>query len=116
MAVRVIAMTTIAGIAITAAMPASGRGTAMVMAEAVAMRLARHVGKQEAHALVQSAARDAAAGEKPFADVLAGNPAIARWLDRDALAEVLTPANYLGAAPQFIADVLAGADSKGNDD
>jgi 3-carboxy-cis,cis-muconate cycloisomerase len=88
----------------------------LVMAEAVAMRLARHVGKQEAHALVQSAARDAAAGERPFADVLAGNPAIARWLDRDALTEVLTPANYLGAAPQFIADVLAGADAKGNDD
>jgi 3-carboxy-cis,cis-muconate cycloisomerase len=88
----------------------------LVMAEAVAMRLARHVGKQEAHALVQSAARDAAAGERPVAAVLAGNAAIARWLDRDALTEVLTPANYLGAAPQFIADVLAGADAKGNDD
>jgi 3-carboxy-cis,cis-muconate cycloisomerase len=88
----------------------------LVMAEAVAMRLARHVGKQDAHALVENAARSAAADGRAFADVLAGDPAIARWLDRDALAEVLTPANYLGAAPQFIADVLARADVKGDDD
>jgi 3-carboxy-cis,cis-muconate cycloisomerase len=88
----------------------------LVMAEAVAMRLARHVGKPEAHALVEKAARRAAAEARPFADVLAKDPAITRWLDRDALSEVLTPANYLGAAPQFIADVLAGADVKGNDD
>lgn len=88
----------------------------LVMAEAVAMRLARHVGKQEAHTLVEEAARRATSEGRSFASVLAGDSAVTRWLDRDAISEVLTPANYLGATPQFIADVLASADVKGNHD
>ncbi len=91
----------------------------LIMAEAVAMRLARHVGKQDAHALVEKAARAAAAQGRPFAEILAADPAVTRWLDRDGLVAVLTPGNYLGAAPQFIAEVLAGGDMKGvegNDD
>jgi 3-carboxy-cis,cis-muconate cycloisomerase len=82
-------------------------GGGLVLAEAVAMRLAPHVGRQEAHALVARAARRAADDRRSFADVLSDDPEIAARLDRRAIDEVLTPDRYLGSTSAFIADVLA---------
>lgn len=79
----------------------------LILAEAVAMRLAPQLGKQEAHTLVEQAARRAAAERRPFRDVLAGDPAVAAILDRRAIDEALSPERYLGSTSAFIADVLA---------
>lgn len=77
------------------------------LAEAVVMRLAPRLGRQEAHALVERAARRAAGERRTFADVLAEDPQIAAILDRRAIDETLAPENYLGSTSVFIADVLA---------
>jgi 3-carboxy-cis,cis-muconate cycloisomerase len=77
------------------------------MAEAVAMRLAPALGREEAHAAVERAARQAAAGNRPFADALAADPAIAPVLDRQAIERLLSPEDYLGTAQAFIDDALA---------
>jgi 3-carboxy-cis,cis-muconate cycloisomerase len=77
------------------------------LAEAVAMRLAPRLGRQEAQALVERAARRAAGERRTFADVLAEDPQIAAILDRRAIDETLAPENYLGSTSAFIADVLA---------
>jgi 3-carboxy-cis,cis-muconate cycloisomerase len=79
----------------------------VILAEAVAMRLARHLGRQEAHALVGRAVRRAADEGRRFADVLADDPQIAAIIDRRAIEELLSPEKYLGASASFIADVLA---------
>jgi 3-carboxy-cis,cis-muconate cycloisomerase len=80
------------------------------MAEAVAMRLAPVLGRAEAHAALAEAARKATAEGRPFADVLAADPAIARVLDRQAIERLLSPGDYLGAAPAFIEEALADYD------
>jgi 3-carboxy-cis,cis-muconate cycloisomerase len=78
----------------------------VILAEAVAMRLARHLGKPEAHALVERAVRRAADEGRRFADVLADDPQISAIIDRRAIEELLSPEKYLGASSSFIADVL----------
>jgi adenylosuccinate lyase len=68
------------------------------------------LGRAEAHAALAEAARKATAEGRPFADVLAADPAIARVLDRQAIERLLSPGDYLGAAPAFIEEALADYD------
>jgi 3-carboxy-cis,cis-muconate cycloisomerase len=84
----------------------------LVMAEAVVMALAAHVGKAQAHGLVDRAARRAVDDGTSLADALAEDPEIARWLDRGAIADALRPEDYLGVSAQFVARVLAATASK----
>jgi 3-carboxy-cis,cis-muconate cycloisomerase len=79
----------------------------LVLAEAVAMRLAPALGKQEAHAHVQRAARKAVDERRAFVDVLAEDPAITAVLDRSSLERTLQPENYLGSSAAFVGNVLA---------
>ena len=79
----------------------------LVLAEAVAMRLAPRLGKEQAHVLVENAARRVVRNGRRFAEVLAEDPQIASVLDRAAIDEALSPEKYLGSASAFIAAVLA---------
>jgi 3-carboxy-cis,cis-muconate cycloisomerase len=79
----------------------------LIVAEAVMMGLAPHIGRQEAHDLVYDACRIVNEKGGRLADVLNGMPAVTSRLD-PALVERLTdPANYLGLAPQMVDRVLA---------
>jgi 3-carboxy-cis,cis-muconate cycloisomerase len=84
----------------------------LIMAEPVVLALAGHVGRSPARALVDAAVERAAGQRRPFRDVLAEDPDIARWLDRNALETLLRPESYLGAAADFVARVLAAADAR----
>ena len=84
----------------------------LVMAESVTMKLAAHVGKAEAHALVDGAVRRAADEGRRFADTLCEDPRISRWLEPEALADALEPEDYLGVAAQFVGRVLAATATK----
>lgn len=79
----------------------------LILAEAVAMRLAPKIGRQEAHTLVERAARRAAGERRRFADVLAEDSAVTAVLDRRQIEEALSAENYLGSTSAFIANVLA---------
>jgi 3-carboxy-cis,cis-muconate cycloisomerase len=79
----------------------------LVLAEAVAMQLAPTLGKQEAHAHVERAARRAADEHRGFAEVLAEDPAVTAILDRPRIENSLMPEHYLGSAAAFVANVLA---------
>ncbi len=79
----------------------------LVLAEAVVMQLAPTLGRREAHAHVERAARRAADEHRAFAEVLAEDPAVAAILDRPRIENSLRPENYLGSAAAFVADVLA---------
>jgi 3-carboxy-cis,cis-muconate cycloisomerase len=79
----------------------------LVLAEAVVMQLAPTLGRQEAHAHVERAARRAADEHRAFAEVLAEDPAVAAILDLPRIKNSLLPENYLGSATAFVADVLA---------
>jgi 3-carboxy-cis,cis-muconate cycloisomerase len=79
----------------------------LVLAEAVVMQLAPTLGKREAHAHVERAARRAADEHRAFAEVLGEDPAVAAILDRPRIKNSLMPENYLGSAAEFVANVLA---------
>ena len=79
----------------------------LIVAEAVMMGLARALGRQVAHDLVYDCCRAALTGGTPFLDALAAEPQIAAVMDREALARLVDPANYLGAAPEMTRRLLA---------
>jgi 3-carboxy-cis,cis-muconate cycloisomerase len=79
----------------------------LVLAEAVAQRLAAGLGKADAHAHIERAARRAADEHRRFADVLAEDPAVMAILDRSSIEQALSADDYLGSAEIFVANVLA---------
>ena len=81
----------------------------LIVAEAVMMGLARHLGRQQAHDVVYGACRVVNEKGGTLADALAKDPEIARHLDRAAIERLTDPANYLGMAPQMVDRVLSQA-------
>ena len=78
----------------------------LIVAEAVMMGLAPHIGRGEAHHVVKHAC-DAALAEKiPLAEALAREPTVASRLDRTAIERLTDPAHYLGSADAFIDRLL----------
>jgi len=71
----------------------------LIGAEAIMMRLAEALGRQEAHAIVHRAATRAAVTGEDFAAVLAREPRIARHLTPDETAALLDPVRHLGLSP-----------------
>ncbi|HLY46522.1 MAG TPA: adenylosuccinate lyase family protein [Stellaceae bacterium] len=80
----------------------------LIVAEAVMMGLAPHTGRNEAHDLVYDACRAAIESDRPLYDVLLETPAVAQPLGAERLRALTDPANYLGAAPAMVDQVLAG--------
>ncbi len=79
----------------------------LIVAEAVMMGLAPHLGRQRAHDVVYDCCRTALAGGVSFEDALLAEPAIAAVLDGAGIQALTDPANYLGAAPQMTRTLLA---------
>src|SRR3974390_3369641 len=80
----------------------------LIVAEAVMMGLAPHIGRNEAHDLVYDACRGAIETDRPLLDVLMETPEAAGPLGAEKLRALTDPANYLGAAPAMVDRMLAG--------
>ncbi len=91
-----------------------GMSRGLIVAEAVMMGLAPHVGRQDAHDLVYAACRVAHDTGSTLADALAQQPGITAHLDPAALARLTDPANYLGAAPAMVDRVLRSVPRTGS--
>jgi len=78
----------------------------LIVAEAVMMGLAPHLGRQAAHDLVYEACRRAIGEDRALFEVLRANPTVAAVVDEDRLRALTDPANYLGAAPAMVDRVL----------
>ncbi len=74
----------------------------LIVAEAVMMGLAPHLGRQQAHDLVYEACREALRQGRSLLDVLQANAAISAVLPVERLAALCDPANYLGSAPAMV--------------
>jgi 3-carboxy-cis,cis-muconate cycloisomerase len=72
-----------------------------ILAEAVMMALAEHVGRGAAHDIVYSACRATQPGGDLLAE-LSRRPEVAAHLNRQQLEALLEPANYLGSAAAMI--------------
>jgi len=78
----------------------------LIVAEAVMMGLAPHMGRNEAHDVVYDACRAVAEKGGSLAEALAKVPEVTRHLDRKALEKLTDPANYLGAAREMVDRVV----------
>jgi 3-carboxy-cis,cis-muconate cycloisomerase len=78
----------------------------LIVAEAVMMGLAPHLGRQQAHDVVYEACRDALGQGRSLFDVLVANPAVSAALAQDRLRALCDPANYLGSAPRMAEAVV----------
>ncbi|MBL0151036.1 MAG: adenylosuccinate lyase family protein [Ideonella sp.] len=79
----------------------------LVMSEAVMMGLGPYIGREVAHDLVYDLCRDALKQQRPLLDLLCENAEISRHLDREALAKLCDPVNYLGQSGLMVDRVLA---------
>jgi 3-carboxy-cis,cis-muconate cycloisomerase len=78
----------------------------LIVAEAVMMGVAPHLGRQRAHDVVYGACREVAEHGGTLADALSALPEITAHLDRSAIERLTDPANYLGMAPAMVDEVL----------
>ncbi|MDR3536543.1 MAG: 3-carboxy-cis,cis-muconate cycloisomerase, partial [Acetobacteraceae bacterium] len=85
----------------------------LIVAEAVMMGLAPHLGRGEAHHVVKHACDVALTEQIPLADALERDPAVAARLDRAAIEGLIDPSRYLGSTDAFIDRVLAAVASAG---
>ena len=76
------------------------------MTEMLALALAPHLGRVEAFALVEKAAREVSASGKSLAEVVKADPA-AKALSASEIDTILDPLNQLGATQEFIESALA---------
>jgi 3-carboxy-cis,cis-muconate cycloisomerase len=76
------------------------------MTEMLALALAPHLGRAEAFALVEKAAREVSASGKSLADVVKADPT-AKALSASEIDKILDPLNQLGATQDFIESALA---------
>jgi 3-carboxy-cis,cis-muconate cycloisomerase len=74
----------------------------MLMAENVTTVVAGHLGRLEAHELVEAASRRAADGGKPFREELLREPVLREQLSTEEIDAALDPAGYLGSAGAFV--------------
>jgi 3-carboxy-cis,cis-muconate cycloisomerase len=79
----------------------------LIYAEAVAMALGKHIGRQAAHALVEQACQRAAQEARHLRDVLAEDATVKARLSATELSSLFEPENYLGSAEILVDRVLA---------
>ncbi|WP_295542921.1 3-carboxy-cis,cis-muconate cycloisomerase [uncultured Pseudacidovorax sp.] len=84
-----------------------GISKGLIVAEAVMMGMAPHIGRQQAHDVVYDACRTVNEHGGTLADALAALPEVTRHFDRAAIDRMTDPANYLGLAPQMVDRALA---------
>jgi 3-carboxy-cis,cis-muconate cycloisomerase len=84
----------------------------LIMAEAVAMRLAEKVGKSDAHHLVEAASKKAVKDKKHLREALREDANVSAQLGADEIAKLFEPMAYQGASQALIDRLLASLEDK----
>jgi 3-carboxy-cis,cis-muconate cycloisomerase len=74
----------------------------LLLAENVATVAAEHLGRLEAHGLVEEASHQALESGKPLREELLSEPRLAEVLSEEEIDAALDPAHYLGSAGEFV--------------
>ncbi len=78
----------------------------LLYAEAVTVTLAAHIGKRDAHALVEAASKQSLAQSRRLLDVLLEQPRVREHLGVDELQALFAPGSWCGMADAWIDRVL----------
>jgi 3-carboxy-cis,cis-muconate cycloisomerase len=79
----------------------------LIVAEAVMMQMAPHIGRQQAHDIVYGACRVVNEQGGTLAEALNAMPEMTKHFDKAAIARMTDPANYVGLAPQMVDRAIA---------
>lgn len=79
----------------------------LLLSEAVMMNLASEIGRQTAHDFVQDCCKEALKTGESFLDLLCAHPVLGPLRTRERYQELLTPARYMGQAPDMIEAYLS---------
>jgi len=79
-----------------------GISRGLIVAEAVMMGMAPHIGRQQAHDLVYDACRTVNERGGTLAEALAALPEVTKHFDCATIDRLTDPVNYLGLAPQMV--------------
>jgi 3-carboxy-cis,cis-muconate cycloisomerase len=79
-----------------------GMSRGLIVAEAVMMAMAPHIGRQQAHDVVYDACRTVNEKGGTLADALVALPEVTKQFDRATIDRLTNPANYLGLSPQMV--------------
>jgi 3-carboxy-cis,cis-muconate cycloisomerase len=82
----------------------------LIMAEAVTFALAEHIGKSEAHHLVEAASKRAVAEKKHLREVLSADSQVTTHLPPEKIAALFEPMAYQGASQALIDRLLDSLD------
>lgn len=82
-------------------------GGGLIMAEALMLALAEHIGRQEAHDVVYDAAQAAGTGKGAFDGLLADDVRVTRHLSAAQIAGMLDPAAYTGLSADLARQAAA---------
>ena len=74
----------------------------LIVAEAVMMGLAPHIGRQQAHDVVYDACRTVNETGGSLSETLVANPEISDRIDQATIDRLTAPRNYLGQARQMV--------------
>lgn len=78
-----------------------------IYSEAVAIALARHVGKQQAHKMLEAASKESQKSGKHLRDVLGADRAVTELLSTPELDRLFATEDHLGSAETFVERVVA---------
>ncbi|MGA8143340.1 MAG: 3-carboxy-cis,cis-muconate cycloisomerase [Candidatus Acidiferrales bacterium] len=84
----------------------------LIFAEAVAMVLRKHMGRLEAHELLEHASRRAVAENRSLHQVLLDDAKVREYLSAEDIARLMDPKNYTGSAEEMAKKVLSSLDRK----
>jgi 3-carboxy-cis,cis-muconate cycloisomerase len=79
----------------------------LILSEAIAIALARHIGRSPAHQVVEHAAHRALESGRPLRDLLLEDQEVRAHLSPAEIDALLDPKNYTGSAASMIQQVLA---------
>jgi 3-carboxy-cis,cis-muconate cycloisomerase len=78
----------------------------LILSEAIAIALAKHMGRSPAHQLVEHAAHRALESGRPLRDLLLEDQEVRAHLSPAEIDSLLDPKNYTGSAASMIQQVL----------
>ena len=79
----------------------------LIMAESVTQALAAHIGKADAHHLIEKICHRAIALDCPLRPLLEKDSLVSQHLSSEQLTQLLDPANAVGSADHFVRQILA---------
>ncbi|OCG20759.1 MULTISPECIES: adenylosuccinate lyase [unclassified Gilliamella] len=85
----------------------------LLLSEKVMFEIGKRLGKQTAHQLVYQSAMKAFEQNRPFKEILLEDPSLNQILTESELDTWLDPINYLGSAPEKVAQVIQYAQQCG---